>query len=622
MSRPSTSTLARLALAMLVLPLSLSLDTGPLGVGSAYAAEPRAEVTLPWYDFKTLYENGQAPKEKPAISPLAYTLDNATYTGKVLGTGDDAYALIHVTIRGRMLKDNAWAAIPLISTNSALKAAKVNGQDAAIFLTDGFYTLITNQKGGFTAELDVAMALSTADGETGFALPLAPSGATSVSFSMDSADAVELVVAGGRGVVQTDKGNTHTVDAVVPSLGSLAISWQKQVTEVQVKQVSRIYAESQVLVGVSEGFLQGRANVNYTILHNGVDKLRVRVPTDVTVLDVQGPGLRDWKLAADGTIDVALNYEALGAYRLTVDYERALAGATQVPLVTALDVARSVTWVGVDARSAVEVVAGQATNAVPVDVRELPAALVGQTDFPVLLGYKSRDPSAVIPLEVRTHADVDMLVTLVDTAIIDSLVTVDGRRMTHLQYAVRNNRNQFLRVKLPTGAEVWSATVAGRGVKVGQGEGGVLVPLVRSDASSGALSAFLVDLVYVEKGADLGTSGTERLDLPTVNAPTSQLQWTVYFPETAKIGKKSFEGSIRHVEWYSTSPQLPPNATVTEADRRAVQNAAEGSANAMGQGVEPVDVQLPLAGQALYFEKMLALDEALWASFEYTIKEP
>ena len=42
----------------------------------------------------------------------------------------------------------------------------------------------------------------------------------------------------------------------------------------------------------------------------------------------------------------------------------------------------------------------------------------------------------------------------------------------------------------------------------------------------------------------------------------------------------------------------------------------------MGQGVEPVDVQLPLAGKAIYFEKMLALDEDLWASFDYRIKKP
>ena len=37
----------------------------------------------------------------------------------------------------------------------------------------------------------------------------------------------------------------------------------------------------------------------------------------------------------------------------------------------------------------------------------------------------------------------------------------------------------------------------------------------------------------------------------------------------------------------------------------------------MGRGAEPVKVSLPLDGQPLHFEKLLALDEALWVSFDY-----
>ena len=160
----------------------------------------------------------------------------------------------------------------------------------------------------------------------------------------------------------------------------------------------------------------------------------------------------------------------------------------------------------------------------------------------------------------------------------------------------------------------------GNGAKDSDGDGLTDTQEATFGTDSGAADTDADGLTDKEE-FDLGTSGTEKITLPTVNAPTSQLQWTVYFPQDAKISKHSFEGSIRHVEWYSTSPQLPPNATVTESDRRAVQRAAEGMAGTMGQGVEPVDVQLPLAGQALYFEKMLALDEELWASFDYTLKE-
>lgn len=581
------------------------------------------EVLIPWRDFQTLYEQGRAPEEKPEPAPRNYTLDRATYTGRVVGEGEDAFALVHLTMRGEVLKAKGWSAVPLLSTAAALQSAKINGKDAAIYLDGGYYTYITDQPGSFVAELDLAVSLQSADGETGFALPMTQSGATEVVFVVESAEALDFEVTGARGATTARAGNAHTVKAIVTSLGSLAVSWQREVKEtVEKAQQARVYAETQLLLGVAEGVLQGRATVNYTVLHAGVDKLRVQLPKDVTVLEVEGPGIREWKVT-EGAVDVALNFEALGSYRLLIDYERAIgAGTAQLPIPRVMDVAREKTWIGVDARSAVELVAGQATNATTVDVRELPAAIIGQTDFPVLLAWKARGGEVAIPLEVRTHPDVDMLVTLVDTALADTLITVDGRRMTHLRYAVRNNRNQFLRLALPEGAEVWSASVAGRGVKVAKGEGGVLVPLVRSDASGGSLSAFLVDVVYVENGADLGKSGTARMELPRVDAPTSQLQWTVYFPEDAAIGKKSHEGSVRHVEYFSASPQLPPEASVTRAQQQAVQAAAanQAGAGALGQGVEPVEVNLPLSGQVAMYEKMLVLDEPLWVSFEYRMR--
>ena len=192
--------------------------------------------------------------------------------------------------------------------------------------------------------------------------------------------------------------------------------------------------------------------------------------------------------------------------------------------------------------------------------------------------------------------------------------------MTRVRYGVRNNRRQFLRLNLPDGAEVWSASVAGRGVKVAAGEGGVLVPLVRSDAAGGAMSGFLVEVIYVEAGAPLAVGkGTLVVDLPRVDAPTTQLQWTVWFPDDARILPRSQEGSVRRVEGFSAPPQLPNDAVVSDAVQRSVGRAvmSQEDSGALGAGVEPVRVELPLAGQIQTFEKMLVLDERLWAGFDY-----
>ena len=162
-------------------------------------------------------------------------------------------------------------------------------------------------------------------------------------------------------------------------------------------------------------------------------------------------------------------------------------------------------------------------------------------------------------------------------------------------------------------------------VKVAAGEGGgVLVPLVRSDASGGALTGFLVELIYVENGAPLADGrGELRVDLPRADAPTSQLQWTVYFPDDAKVQKKHHEGTVRQVPHFSSAPQLPSDATVSAQAQGNVQRAAQnqGAAGALGQGVEPVRVELPLSGQTHTYEKMLVLEEPLWVSFEYVRRE-
>lgn len=605
---------------MILVLLALLLPAAPAATPSLNV--PDAHVVMPWNRFEELYQKGMAPKDPPLVAPRDFTLGAAVYTGSVTGEGDDAYANLHVTLRGSVLKEKGWTAVPLLSASTALRSVRINGKEAAIYIQDGWYTWLTDQPGAFVAEIDFASSLTRAEAETFFSFPLAASGATSVRFVVDAAEAVDFDVANARGTKETTAGSTHTVEAVLPATGALAVSWQRKSAEAAVQLTPRVYAETHTLVGVSEGVLQGRANINYTVLHKGIQALRVKVPADVTLLDVSGAGIGDWKQAKDGTLEVALNFEALGGYRLTVDYERAL-GDGNLPLLGVLDVAREKDWIGVDARSSLELVAGTAQNATPVDVRELPAALVGQTDYPVLLAWKARGGDVSIPLQVKSHPDVDMLVTLVDTALADTLVTVDGRRMTHVRYAVRNNRNQFLRLSLPEGAEVWSASVAGRGVKVAKGEGGVLVPLVRSDASSGAMSAFLVDLVYVESGSPLGRSGTARAELPRTDAPVSQLQWTVYFPADAKVGKDSYDGTVRHVDWFSGSPQLPQDAVVTRDMEMQVQAAATGNemAGTLGQGVEPVEVNLPLSGQSVTFEKMLVLDEALWVSFDYRRKE-
>ncbi|MDP7163197.1 MAG: hypothetical protein QF577_01105 [Phycisphaerae bacterium] len=129
----------------------------------------------------------------------------------------------------------------------------------------------------------------------------------------------------------------------------------------------------------------------------------------------------------------------------------------------------------------------------------LPADLTAMTNQPVLLGFRYVGAELSIPLAIRKHGEVPMLVTVADSALLTGIQLNDGRRMTKVIYSVRNNRNQFLRLKMPADAEIWSVLVAGKTVSPSKDkQGNVLIPLVRSRSSASELVAFPVTLVYVQ----------------------------------------------------------------------------------------------------------------------------
>ncbi|MDP2304936.1 MAG: hypothetical protein Q8P18_02800 [Pseudomonadota bacterium] len=577
-------------------------------------------VELPWNDFDRLYRTWMSEQDRE-VAPRAWTLDRAVFAGSVVGTGEGAYATLRLRLRGTVHTRDGWAAVPLLGASAALRSAKIDGKDATLYVQDGFYTLLTDRPGAFDAELDIVVRTFESEGETGFTLPLPAAGATVVALAVPSAEPLAFEVPGAQGLALSSAGDERRVEAFVPAMTSLTVTWRRAVEESKEKREARVYAETRTLVGVSEGVLACKVDIDYTILHAPVDRFALRLPADVTVLELRGKGIRSWAQAKDGTLDVALNYGATGTWKLGIDYERANP-AGPLPLVRLAGVTRETDYIGVDARSAMEIVAGAPSGAVPIDVRELPASITGQTDYPVLLAYRARGGEVGIPLEIRQHPDMDMLVTLVDTASADTLVTRDGRRMTRVRYGVRNNRRQILRLKLPAGASVWSAAVAGRAVKVGQGAeaGVVLIPLVRSDASGGALSAFQVELVYVEAGAplDVGRGGM-RISLPTIDAPTSVLQWSIWTPTTLTVLPKTAEGTVHLVTTFSAPPVLPAEAVVTQAAQAAVRAevANQGETGTLGLGVAPVHVEVPLTGNVTRFERTLVIDEELWAGFDY-----
>lgn len=588
----------------------------------AFAAEPDS-VQLGLGQFLKLYEDARSRPKDPEAAPREHALSAARYKGRViLEGGEPKSAVFTGTFKVDVLKKEGWVRVPLLPTSVAVTSAKIGGVEAPVVVDGGYYTLITDKKGAFDVTIEFATSVFTSEGSSGFSFQLVPSGAADVELAVPASEELDFKVANAK--LQSDKvvGGDRVVSASLPSTGALSVSWQREIPEA-VKEDPRLYAEVYTLVGVGDGLLTATSTIHHTILFAGVDNLKVQLPEGMTLLDVKGSGVRDWTVK-DRELSVLLNYAAEGAYPLTLEMERPLAAGGQTataPIPVPLGVERAKGWVGVEARGNLEIDGGDVKGATPVDVRALPAAILGITGNPVLLGYKYLAGTPAVPLVVSEHDDVDVLVTLLDQAVATTMWTVDGRRLTSVRYQVRNNRRQFLRLELPGGAELWSASVGGRAVQPAKaGDGKVMIPLVRSQSTGGSLAAFEVEVVYVEQGTkpDSTGKGSFTAQLPKPDAPTTWVGWTVYAPDEAKVLPKTVDGSLRQVEWLSSPvPQAAVHNIETAMPQQQAATRSQLGNGAMGDGAVPVPVSLPLEGQPMYFEKLLAVDEPLTVTYAF-----
>lgn len=593
------------------------------GVAAATEAE---RVTMSLDEFLELYEKARTRPPGPVKPPEDHTLSSIRYEGEVVSSpAGDAHAEFIAKIRVDRHATDGWSKIPVLSSEAALIDATLDGKPAPLVLDGSFYHLVTNRTGALDLRLRFAVAVTAEQGASSFSFPMVRGGSNTLRLAVPADGPLDLAVSRARVLADTTVGGKRVIEATLPPSERLAARWQRETrATTAAAEPARVYTETNTLVGVGDGLLRATATVGHTILFSGVDTLRYDVPDGMTVLDVRGSGLRDWSVAGDGTLTVALNYAAEDSYTLSVDMERAVGEGSrtvEAPLLVPLGVERSKGFLGVTAAGNLEVAPGAVTGAAPVDVRALPAPIVGQTTQPVLLGYKYLGSDAKVPLVVTQYDEVDVLVTLLDQAEATTMFTEDGRRLTSVRYEVRNNRRQYLRLTLPTGAELWSAGVAGRAVQPAKAaDGAILMPLIRSASSGGALSSFGVEVVYVESMDTPSATGRGRFeaDLPRVDVPTTYLSWTVYAPHKAKIAKKAFEGSLRAVG-YPSRPLGAIETLVVQSGVDDAQQAARASVDsgALGNGAAPVKVELPLDGQALHFEKLLALDERLWVGFDY-----
>lgn len=578
----------------------------------------QAMVDLPWKDFMSLLEWSVRKKADAAAPPPAeYVISSARYEG-VLGADQVNFTL---ALKLNILRQGGWKRIPILPASVAVTETTL-GEGVYLHAQGNVYELMTEKTGALDVTVKFVVQVNKTSGISSVTFDRVLGGSATLDLTTED-ELTQVKVAGAQSLVT--RAADKKVAVALAAGGPVAITWERVLRKAAAAP-PKLYAESATLVSVAEGVLVCQASVNLNILHSPIRELKLTVPKEASILDVTGTNIQDWRTEND-QLAVTFRGEVVGSYALRVSYEAPAAATADVPLIRPTGVEREKGFVGVVALANVEIEPATTTTATKIDVQQLPAELSAMTRQPILLGFRYVGQDAKISLQVKRHAEVQVLVTIADSALATIMQLEDGRRMTRIIYNVRNNRNQFLRVHLAEGAQLWSASVGGNTVLPGSDAKNpqvLLVPLIRSSAAAQELASFPVELVYVETpGGPVPAEGKLTVNLPTLEeAPIVHVMVNYYAPAQGKYGRPAglfgggesgFDGTLKLVDNFATMATDAAAGKVVKADlpkqaqQMQQQFEQQIEQRAKAAGATPIRVRLPVDGQLFRLEKILAL---------------
>jgi hypothetical protein len=540
--------------------------------------------------FRQLVDEMKTPDDSGAVPPFDYIITKSVYSGNVGKNGTRFTARFSIQV----LKKNAYLKIPLLPQNAALEDMKVDGGAALTVSEGGMHEIVLSKQGEHVAEAVFTLQSNLTQGPNRFEVAIQPTPITLLRLEIPLKDVdVEIPQAQVVAVEPVHAGTA--VSAVLSSVQSFSVAWRKKVP-VQEKLPPRLYAEVNHLLSIEEDALRFNSDIVFDILHSEIDEVSLAVPDDCNVLGVSGEGVGAWRekvVHGERVITVPFTYGRKGNAVVHVLSEKPISdrGASNVFTgFRALNVVRETGYIGVELNTGAEVKAAEAAGLTRVAVPKLPPMLYNKSAKPLILAYKYvRHPFNLV-LEVEKHEKIAVPMASVVSANAVTLFTEDGKVVHRLIYQVRNSEKQFIEIKLPRGADVWSVFVGNEPVESSLGsEGKLLVPLARSRLTGVRLEAFPVEVIYCLSEEPFRAIGWLRASLPPVDVMTSQIFWSVYVPnDYAYLYFKStlekeeiirglnLLGARRRVLTYSRSAPAGGNAGESDQMKKEAREAYKG----------------------------------------------
>ena len=285
------------------------------------------------------------------------------------------------------------------------------------------------------------------------------------------------------------------------------------------------------LFSIGEGIAYGSSTMNFFIAGAPVSSFLVALSDEYFNVEFTGKDVRNnWQRTTNGYL-VTLNTPIAGAYTLLATYERpfrpqgdtlAFTGARPVDAQSE----QGHTLV-VSAYQFQVTPANVSAGLLELETAEVPAEYRLFFDAPILKAYRYSARPFNLQLALSPLAQAGTLSLVVDRAALTTRISKDGEVITDAQYFVKNRGNPHLRLSLPAGTTLWSATVNGATVvPVKDGEANLIPLPQKADPNT----VQRLDLKLASKSAN---AARVLAAAPIVAAPVMLAEWRLE-PDTGR----------------------------------------------------------------------------------------
>jgi len=541
---------------------------------AAPAQEVRSSgwVVIPVSEYRSLHSKAYPLEPEAESSPVSATLTRVDYDLQI--RGDVAKGRVSLTVD--VLKDG-WVRVP-IPSGLLVREAHLDNKLVSLVpdtkgRNSGQLTAILSHIGRSLLLLDIALPVASSAGSESISLPAADSGITRAAIQL-LRHGVDVQVGGGLLSEQSDTADESKWVAYGQGNAPLTFNWHRKTEDHRTTSPLRLRGSLTELVSLGEDSTTIYAEVNLEIVQGAASEVRVQVPENVTVNQVLGAAIADWEIK-NGELAVKFLEPVEQSSRFVINGETRLArdGDISMPLLRLLNTERDTGGVAVEVLGAGEIKDVKSHGMEEADASDL-GETIASRQSPSLAAYRFRAGEAAanrsLSVNVARYTQQAVLMANIEEARYQVLVSKEGKSLIQARYAIRNNQRTFVKITLPPGAVIWSASLAGKPVRPGQSpDGSLLLPLEKARGGEDA-PAFVVEVLYLGRGPAWEDKGKARVSLPALDLPISRTGLLLYYPPLFHVSAEP--GTFRTEPYANPTSEAfnfpPPMPPLAEAKRK------------------------------------------------------